>query len=268
MNDIRYRVLSDADHARLVRKEPGLDKGYENWCPTCDKTGSYIWYSPTAKAGQSYDCDCEHQVALFKWYSASGIGVNYQRLDWGDYEGNQDVLRGIGKYIDNAQGFLRQGMGLYLSGDVGVGKTMLLNLVLKDLVKVGYSCFATTFAQMIEMYTAGWTDKDEKAWFQRKFLNSQFLLLDDVGKERDTKIALNETTFDAVLRQRVTDGRPTFISTNPNASDMEERYGKPILSLIREQSLEEVVNGDDYRPKANKRRVDEVLVKGWTRPIC
>lgn len=266
MSDIRYRVLPDDDSTRLYRKEPGLAQGYEKWCPTCDKTGEYVWLSVDRQDGQAYNCDCEHQVALFKWYSASGIGVTYQRLDWGDYEGPQDVLRGIGKYIDNVHDFLRQGMGLYLSGDVGVGKTMLLNLVLKDLVKAGYSCFATTFAQMIEMYTAGWTDKEEKVWFQRKFLNSQFLLLDDVGKERDTKIALNETTFDAILRQRVTDGRPTFISTNPDAAEMEERYGKPILSLIREQSLEEVVTGEDYRPKANKRRVDEVL-KGWTRPI-
>ena len=266
MTDIRYRVLSDNDHTRLVRKEPGLDKGYENWCPTCDKTGSYFWQSPDCATGQQYDCNCEMQVALFKWYSASGIGVTYQRLDWGDYEGSQEVLRQVGKYIDNAREFLRQGIGLHLQGDIGVGKTMLVNLVLKDLVKKGYSCFATTFAQMIEMYTAGWTDKDEKRWFQHKFLNSQFLLLDDVGKERDTKIALSETTFDAVLRQRVTDGRPTMITTNMTADALGDGYGKAILSLIYEQSLEENITGEDFRPKANDRRIDEVL-KGWIRPI-
>ena len=265
MSDIRYRVLPDADNSRLERKEPGFGKGYEKWCPTCSKKGKYIWRDVEV------ECDCEHQVALFKWYSSSGIGANYQRLDWDDYvvdtPSKAALKGGVTKYLDNAQEFLRQGMGLYLSGDIGVGKTMLLNLVLKDLVKAGYSCFATTFAQMIEMYTAGWTDKEEKQWFQRKFLNSQFLLLDDVGKERDTKIALNETTFDAILRQRVTDGRPTFISTNPTADAMEERYGKAILSLVREQSLEELVTGVDYRPKANKRRIEEVLLKGWTRPI-
>lgn len=260
MSDIRYRVLSDDEYDRLVRREPGLDRGYENWCPTCDKTGEYIW------GGETHECDCEYQVALFKWYSSSGIGVTYQRLDWGDYEGDQSILRGIGKYIDNRREFLRQGMGLYLSGDIGVGKTMLSNLALKDLVKFGYTCFATTFSQTIEMYTAGWADKEQKAWFQHKFMNSQFLLLDDVGKERDTKIALSETTFDAILRQRVTDGLPTLITTNPGASEMEERYGKAILSLIREQSLEEIITGEDYRPTANKRRVEEVL-KGETRPI-
>lgn len=260
MTDIRYRVLSDADSSRLYRKEPGLAKGYENWCPTCDKRGEIFWMETTVP------CNCEAQVAMFKWYAASGIGANYMRLSWHDYEGPQAIVDGIKKYTDNIAEFSRQGMGLYLSGDIGTGKTMLANLVMKWLVHQGYTCFATTFAQMIEMYTAGWTDKDEKAWFQRKFLNSQFLLLDDIGKERDTKIALNETTFDAVLRQRVSNGRPTFITTNLTAGDLQDGYGASILSLIKEQSLEEIVAGQDYRPKANERRVAEVL-RGWTRPI-
>jgi len=260
VNDIRYRVLPDADFERLCRKEPNLAKGYEQWCPTCDKRGSYIWQDAEV------ECDCETQVALFKWYATSGIGSTYQRLSWHDYQGPGTIFVGVSKYTDNIIEFARQGMGLYLSGDVGTGKTMVANLVLKWLVRQGYTCFATTFAQMIEMYTAGWSDKDEKAWFQRKFLSSQFLLLDDIGKERDTKIALNETTFDAVLRQRVSDGRPTLITTNLDRNALRDGYGSAILSLIREQSLEEVVTGADFRPQANSRRVQEVL-KGWTRPI-
>lgn len=260
MTDIRYRVLPDVDSTRLYRKEPGLAKGYEEWCPTCDKRGTYVWL------GTEVECDCEKQVAMFKWYSASGIGSTYQRLSWSDYEGPETILKGIEKYTDHIAEFYRQGMGLYLSGDIGTGKTMLSNLVMKWLVHQGYTCFATTFSQMIEMYTAGWTDRDEKAWFQRKFLNSQFLLLDDIGKERETKIALNETTFDAVLRQRVSNGRPTLITTNLDGKEIKEGYGSAILSLIHEQSLEKVVTGTDFRPKANERRVNEVL-KGWTRPI-
>lgn len=260
MSDIRYRVLSDDDSTRLYRKEPGLAKGYENWCPTCDKRGKYTWQDVEVY------CDCEAQVAMFKWYSSSGIGSTYQRLSWADYDGPTEIVDQVSKYTDNIVEFYRQGMGLYLSGDVGVGKTMVLNLVLKHLVHQGYTCFATTFSQMIEMYTAGWTDKDEKHWFQRKFLDSQFLLLDDVGKERDTKIALNETTFDSVLRKRVSEGRPTFITTNLDANAVRQGYGASILSLIGEQSVEEVITGEDYRPQANKRRVQEVL-RGWTRPI-
>ena len=45
--------------------------------------------------------------------------------------------------------------------------------------------------------------------------NFLVILLDDVGKElRGTRIALAETTFDEILRQRVQAGRATFITTN------------------------------------------------------
>ena len=259
--DIRWRPMPDDEYTRLCRKYPGLARGYEEWCPTCDKKGEYV-----NTVGDKVACDCQRQVSLFKWYAASGIGTTYMRLGWADYV-NQDMINGVGKYLDHRDEFYRRGMGLYFSGTFGTGKTMLANLVLKDMVREGYTCFATTFAQTIEMYTAGWGDKDEKAYFQRKFINSQYLLLDDVGKElRNTKLALAETTFDSILRQRVSDGRPTIITTNLDSSELDEGYGGAILSLIREKSLEEVFTGEDYRPKANDRDVTEVM-KGWTRAI-
>lgn len=262
MNDIRYRVMPDDEYARVLKREPNMGKGYDEWCPTCDKKGVY-----TAVGGAETECDCQMQVALFKWYSASGVGQTYMRLGWLDYHGPEGVLVGVNKYIEKFDDFNRNGMGLYLSGGFGVGKTMLTNLVLKHLIKRGISCFATTFANTIEMFTAGWGDRVEKEWFQRKFLQSQVLLLDDLGKElRNTKVALAETTFDSILRQRVTDGRPTMVTTNLTPADLGQGYGNAILSLIREQSLEEVVSGSDFRPKANDRKVDEVL-KGWVRPI-
>ena len=156
---------------------------------------------------------------------------------------------------------------MYLSGSFGTGKTMLANLVLKELVKDGLVCFATTFSQTVEMFTAGWTDKADKTYFQQKFINSQVLLLDDVGKElRGTRIALAETTFDAILRQRVQAGRSTFITTNMTPDDLEDGYGAAILSLVREKSLDLPFEGTDFRTAAHNREVAEVLA-GEVRPV-
>ena len=117
------------------------------------------------------------------------------------------------------------------------------------------------------MFTAGWSDKADQRYFQAKFINSEVLLLDDVGKElRGTRINLAETTFDAILRQRVQAGRTTFITTNMNPADLEDGYGAAILSLIREKSLELLFSGDDFRVAARERGVDEVLA-GEVRPI-
>lgn len=261
MSDIRTRYLSDDEAARLYRNHPQLGRSYQNYCPTCAKTGVYFWH------GQDNPCDCEYQLQLHKHYLAAGIGVTYQRLDWDDYAGPTKVLDGVTKFLDKREQFLKRGMGMYFLGTYGTGKTMLANLVLKELVKDGLTCWATTFSQTVEMFTAGWSDKADKDYFQQKFINSQVLLLDDVGKElRGTRIALAETTFDAILRQRVQAGRTTLITTNMTPADLEDGYGSAILSLIREKSLELVFDGSDFRSTANTREVAEVL-KGEARPI-
>lgn len=261
MSDIRTRYLADDEAARLYRNHPQLGRSYETYCPTCDKTGSYRW------RGVVHACDCEYQLQLHKHYLAAGVGVTYQRLDWDDYTGPEELVNGVMKYMDKRDQFLKRGIGIYFFGTVGSGKTMLANLVIKELIKDGYRCFATTFSQTVEMFTAGWSDKADKDYFQRKFINSEVLLLDDVGKElRGTRLALAETTFDAILRQRVQAGRATIITTNMTPADLEEGYGAAILSLVREKSLEVVFDGKDFRSKARAREIDEVR-NGDTRAI-
>jgi DNA replication protein DnaC len=261
MGDVRTRYLSDDESARLYRNHPQLGRSYQRYCPTCDRKGTYPW------RGREWECDCEYQLQLHKHYLAAGIGLTYQRLDWDDYAGPTKVLDGVTKYLDKRQEFMRRGMGLYFLGSYGTGKTMLANLVLKELVKDGLTCWATTFSQTVEMFTSGWSDKADKDYFQAKFVNSEVLLLDDVGKElRGTRINLAETTFDAILRQRVQAGRVTLITTNLTPGDLEDGYGSAILSLIREKSLEVVFDGSDFRTSARERETDEVL-RGEVRPI-
>jgi len=65
---------------------------------------------------------------------------------------------------------------------------MSLSLLLKDLMKLGYSVYSTTFTNMIDMFTAGWNSGDDKRYFEKKMKSSDILLLDDVGKEFRTKI--------------------------------------------------------------------------------
>lgn len=259
--DIRTRYLSDADAERLYRNHPQIGRSYETYCPTCAKKGIFRW------KGQDWECDCEYQLQLHKWYLASGVGITYQRLDWDDYVGPDRARTSVTKYLDRHEQFVSRGMGMYMSGSYGTGKTMLANLAIKELIKFGYTCWATTFSQTVQMFTAGWGDRVEQAYFQKKFIDSQVLLLDDVGRElRDTRMQLAETTFDAILRQRVQAGRPTMITTNMTPVDLENGYGAAILSLIRERCLDVDFTGDDFRPAANDREVSEIF-KDETRPI-
>ncbi len=255
--DIRDRILSDDEADRLYRLYPKLGKDYRKFCPTCQKKGTYLWQ------GVERICDCQTQLQLHKHYLAAGIGVTYQRLGWDDLQNEADKAWAQ-SYVN--RNLVDRGIGLLLTGLYGVGKTLVANLVLKDLVKAGYHCYATTFASMIEFYTAGWKDDNEKKYFAKKVVNSDILLLDDLGRELRRSTKLSEATFDDVLRTRVQGGRATLITTNMLPDELGQGYGRGALSLIGEVSLEREFEGSDFRRKAAARLLDESLSRE-TRPV-
>lgn len=254
------RFLSDEDAHRLYQQHPDLRPDPDEYCPTCNKEGTYRWQ------GVEHKCDCRQQLQYHKHYLNAGIGVLYQRLSWDDYEGDPELRRTVDAYLKNHQRMISSGVSIILTGDYGVGKTLAMNLLLKSLLHEGYSCFATTFAGMMEMFTAGWASKEDKALFQQRVVMSQVLLLDDLGREYKTKTNLSETTFDFLLRTRVQHGRPTFITTNMSEDQLRQGYGSAVISLLSENAILQEVKGKDFRQRARSRTFDEVR-SGNIRPI-
>jgi len=255
------RFLSNEDAQRLYEKYPDLRPDPDEYCPTCGKRGVYKWQ------GVEHVCDCAQQLQFYKHYLNAGIGVLYQRLSWDDFEGDK-ALRGLvmDTYLKNHERMVSGGVSLILTGEFGVGKTFAMNLLLKDLLHLGYTCYATTFAGMIEMFTAGWSSKEDKAFFQRRVTMSQVLLLDDLGREYKSNNKLSETTFDFLLRTRVQNGRPTFITTNMTTAQLREGYGSAVISLLSENAILQEVSGSDFRKKAQHRTMAEIT-SGSVRPI-
>lgn len=256
--NIDTAFLSDSEASRIYERYPYIGQDSESYCPTCDKRGTFVW------KGKTWKCDCHHQLQLYKHYLAAGIGNPYQRLEWTDFEGCDEIVAKLAGYLQNHQRYVARGVGLFFTGPRGTGKTMLATLILKSFVKYGYTCFSTTFSQAIDLFTAGFTSSDDKIYFRKKFVDSQVLLLDDIGREKRSK--LSETTLESVLRTRVQEGRPTFITTNMSAAELETGYGAAVLSLLKEVSLYYEFSGDDFRSKARERNEDEItgIV---TRPI-
>src|SRR5690606_11856928 len=127
----------------LYQRYPELPKCAEVECVICDKTGTYTF------RGEEVECDCHQQLQLHKHYLVANIGLLYQRLDWNDYEGDQVAAKLARQYLSRHRDMIRTGMGLIYHGEFGAGKTMLASLVAKELVKLGYDVYFSTFTEMI-----------------------------------------------------------------------------------------------------------------------
>ena len=245
--DLTTRFISDTTSDYLSRKVSQYDDIVKRGCPTCDGPNSL------ASCGK-----CKSQLQLYKHYLASGIGLNYQRLDWDDYHGDVEALEAANLWLSQHKSMVRAGFGIIFHGDYGTGKTLLSVLVAKELVKLGYNVYFATFAQMVDEFTRGWGDASEKIRFENKVVKSDIFFLDDIGKEFRTKNNLSESTFDHVMRQRALDSRPTFITTNMTTDELKYGYGSAIFSLLTERMIDHHVVGQDFRPLARQRAIEEI----------
>jgi len=267
---LSIRPLANDESARLKVKYPNLSPRPEKNCITCRDRRTYRWYAPGSREEiVDYDCDCIDQWVLHRYLLSANIGTTYQRLGWQDLTGTEpDAIALIEEYLEKASDYVANGIGVILHGTSGTGKTSLSTLLLRDLLAQGYDGYFTTFSEMIDTYTGGWNDREEKAWFHRRIKNARVLVIDDIGREYQGRrqSGLPEATFDEVIRSRVAASNPTIITTNMTLTRLQEGYGGNVMSLLRERSATYEFTGEDYRNSQRQRTLDEID-QGLTRPV-
>jgi DNA replication protein DnaC len=269
-NPLAVRTLHHEESARLARLHSDLPRSLDE-CVTCHGTKKFLWWDDQESSHRTpveWDCDCIEQFKLFKFLLNSGIDKHHQRLSWVDAVAVSPETRElVDEYRDHSRNYLDAGMGLILYGPPGTGKTLCSTLLTKGLLALGVDAYFVEFASIIDLFAAGWTSTEDKAWFERRIVNAGVLVIDDLGRHK-AKPDLAESVLDRTLRARVNGGRPTLITTNLDVSGdaVSTLYSHNVLSLISEVSIEHRVTGTDYRRNFSLVKREEVR-EGLTRPL-
>ena len=172
--------------------------------------------------------------------------------DFNDYgkKSLKSVKSFVAEYISHIDENIEDNKGILFVGSNGVGKSLLSCIILKEAYRHRYSCRRVTFSAYISAYTESWgaTKSDRDVIEQdllEKYKGVEFLVLEEIGKEIDSKIA--KPILEDLLRYREEHGLVTIICTNLTPSTIKELYGASICSLINGNMTVIVIDSEDKR---------------------
>ncbi len=138
--------------------------------------------------------------------------------------------RVILKYCAKRKRVMRSGYGLILTGDNGVGKTCFISYILTQMIKRGCSVYYTTLPQLDKDIKRGFQDKEADRRLEQ-YLGSDFVAVDEIGKEHFKAESFLNTQFELLLKTRHDDGDPTILASNMDYKALGEMYGPSISSM-------------------------------------
>jgi DNA replication protein DnaC len=237
-------------------------------CPVCGHKIKVIEYKYVSMLDKYYpvteECKfCKKQEILNQEFNLrktlekANLGSRYVNLDFSNLE---DVSQSFITAKQSAMNYCKsisvcknRGLGMYLFGDNGRGKTALVACMLREAAKQGYSIYLTNLTEV--------TDKLFKKEIKLSFLKKvDFLVIDDIGSERMFKTGSDETFVadkaNEIIASREKDLKPTLFTSNLSISSLfKVGYTKKTIERISSLSTRvfEIQTNESHRLKEIKK---------------
>lgn len=191
--------------------------------------------------------------------SASLLGERYKNVSF-DNSSVQDakyenVFNRCKKYTEVAEQVLSRGIGIYLYGESGVGKSHITACMANKLMESYYTVLYTNFSEISKQIRKTFNKKgDSEQAFIEKLATIDFLFIDDFGTEQlrkdDEDNWLQEKVFD-VINKRYNNNKPTIYTSNYSMKEMIEKRGlaPKTIDRIAEVCEPMLLEGKSFRTK-------------------
>ncbi len=153
----------------------------------------------------------------------------------------------IKAYADNLGENMKQGIGLFLRGGVGTGKTTLAVCVMRKALDMGIEARLVNMASLADSLLS-LKDPIERKVFETMLRETKVIVFDDVGAESRHEWVIN--FFNGVLAERNSRNLVTILTSNLTVDELKAMYPIRTLDRIREKCASIVFQGTSLRKTA------------------
>lgn len=199
---------------------------------------------------------CAEKNELYIELAKANIPVKYWDLEFSNLDAaNTQVREKLEQYCSKFKQVLDRGVGLFLVGPNGVGKTLAASLLLKQALRGKYRCRFTTLMEIMAMSSDGMYDASARNAYRKEIVEVDFLVIDDITKTyKNTEKASSayiDVQFDYLFRTRANCNLPVIITSNhvreEALASVDETLTNSLLSLFAEHLKDITFIGKDRR---------------------
>lgn len=204
----------------------------------------------------------EKQKRVEKLVDLSLLGERYKTVSFETTEPGSEsfniAFNRCQKYCEVSDKVLNRGIGIYLFGNKGTGKTRLTACMANSLMRKYYTTLFTNFSEISKEIRDSYNRGRES---ERKIISRlsevDFLFIDDLGVERVMKgeqdLWLQEKIYD-VVNARYNNKAPIIFTSNYSLRELIETRGIDDRTVDRIMEMTEVmrIEGNSYRAIAKQ----------------
>lgn len=217
-------------------------------CQKCIKEGRQICLHSDEKAYHiapdgkitKYPCPKKQRERLEENCKTANIPKRYRHLTLEDYDSDKYNQQAIKK----AQKAINQGIGLFIHGSYGTGKTMLASILAQQLIVKGVPVYFTSIAELL--YKLETFPREDNTLIFDRIDRAKFLVIDDLGAEGTTPRI--ESLIFKLINDKYNNNNPVIVTTNLRADeDPPTEALKRVFSRLKGTCVEVTLGGADRR---------------------
>ncbi len=187
--------------------------------------------------------------------------MSFERLAGSDLVAFTEQVNLVRRFATGIRENIDEGRGIWITGDIGTGKTALAMLISKAALEAGRSVAIYSLPRLLNLIREAIEHVDGVVGFLDLLAGVDLLHLDDVGAENRTDWALEQLY--SIINTRYEEKRSIVVTTNLQDQELSDQIGARTVSRLIEMCGDPVpLFGEDRRRVDEDRRRERLVRQG------